>query len=1145
MADGLLTGLPEIGSLLDKRAASEVDLEALVGAFASFDPADSASPVAPLTSVVARLGVKLEVDVSGVSTALPATIRVIHNSLPPSALEFVEGIEEAYDTLQTSLRDNALVREIADGDTLQDAALAVIEEALDLFDERIGQLADGLIPADALEGIRDVFSAIEDFRDDFPANRDDFLAFLTAYLTGVRPDLLREPLRHLDEVYGVLAPLDEAALREALGPAREDLADAFGELVAALEDFDPAQATAYAELQLRLGALDQAVRATVDAVTPVYRTLQTLVEDHAWDDVFSTYRTLLEALTLERPVTLDTVTDEMAAALEEILARFYMTFGPDDLAERIGVLSSTVRDAFTTSPLGQVRETIRAFLEEVRDAIEDVPTEKIQYTVESMLERVRQELEALGITDVKKEITAALDEARHFVVENVDSALKEDVLGAAKLVLANVKSLKIDELISELTVAVEKLEGVMTKINTDLEEEVAELTDLISQLDTLTFAPVGDRVIEQIDELRSRLQAIDPNALSDAEKFALRAALAVLEEIDLEGEIVEELREGYGAAEGQAKLLLDDLTGALERLRTAMGEFEPQQLLGPLLAGLETASKEVRRLDGGALVNPVKERVKDLVKELETLSPGSLLIPLQAPYDSMMQAVGRLDPANLISPLEEVYKQIDELIDLVDVTSLLDELDRRQKDLLEKVRDAIVEALDDLDLPEPLRGFFDGMRPTLEGVTDAMFGDPDGEMRRIGVEVNTNLSLRRLSDPLDEAFDDLLQMVGSIPHDDLTDAVNAIREGLGLALEVLDPNEVIRRLRAGHARLLDLDPRILLGPSLRLPDLKLTFEARAQAAPPERHEDVLAVSARFDAVISLVATGGPGVDAILIRPLIEAHDALAEALRLRINALDASGAGEAYVALREGLDGALPAFLRSPAPLTHDEVMAGLRAMRPSLKFEPIEEALERFLERIKSLGDALDPAIQGFFDGIREVLMLVNPLSLKDAVEDVYDAVREKVRILDPVALADSIRQNVFGPVTDALKEIDPATVSAELDVAYGETLTAVSTTVAKVLDEISEALDDVLKDIREETLKLLGQVRATIDGAAKQVSDLEDQLEELIFVELLERLRRVLSNLRASFESELERVRAAFDEMLDALPLGPSGAATEGVAV
>jgi ElaB/YqjD/DUF883 family membrane-anchored ribosome-binding protein len=404
--------------------------------------------------------------------------------------------------------------------------------------------------------------------------------------------------------------------------------------------------------------------------------------------------------------------------------------------------------------------------------------------------------------------------------------------------------------------------------------------------------------------------------------------------------------------------------------------------------------------------------------------------------------------------------------------------------------------------------------------------------------VNTELSLRRLAEPLDAVFDELVGMVGEIPPEDLTAAMNAVRSGLGVGLEALDPGAVIRGFREGQARLAELDPRVLLAP-LALPRLKLAFEVEAEAAPPDRRDDAISVSARFDAVVSLVA---PGMDASLIRPLIEAHDALADALRRRINALDASGAVEAYADLRESLDSVVPPFLRSPTPLTHEEIMAGLRSMRPSLKFDRVEEVLERFLSEIRPLGDALEPAFNGLFQSIREVLMFVNPIDLKDAVEDIYEAVRRKVRVLDPDALADSIRENLFDPLTGALDDINPATIKAEVDETYRETLAAVSTTVREVLNDIAGALEEQLKAMREEIQNLLDQIEETLGATAGRVKDVVKRVEQLVFVELLERLKQLIDNLGLSFDKELDRVRNAFDEMLAAIPLGTSSGGTSG---
>ncbi len=1143
MAEGLLQKLPNIESLLQNRATAQGGLETLLGTLASLEPTNQASPLASVGNVLVQLEGRLDIDVSGLSRELPAAMGVIQNALPLAVLEHVEAIEDAYGTARRILQENPLAKEVAEGNTLQNVALAVIEDALTLFSQRIGQLVEGMVGQETLDEISGVFAAIEDLKSDFPNHRDDLLPFLAEYLIGVQPDLLREPLQRLDAAYAVLVPLAEEELNQTVGPAREALASAFDDLVIALGAFDPADAAAYAELRLRLEAVESATEAAVGAVTPVYGQLQSLMEDPAWDEIFSAYETLLRAVTPEiPPFTMNAVVDEMAAMLEEVLAKFHTVLGVDDLTQRIEALDSTIRDAFATSALGQLRQTVRAFLEDVQDTIEGVPVGEIQRSVESMLERVNQELETLGIARIEQNISTALGEAKSFVTSNIGPDLTNEVRNALELVVADARSLGLDDLIRELTAAVNKLDALMSECESALGGHMDALTEFVSQLDTLSFKPISDEVIGEIEELRTRLREIDPNSLSDAERIALRAALAVLEEIDLEGQVISGLKKGYGEAESQVKRLLQEITTALNRLREAFDDFDPKQVLGPVDETLRSVEEGAGRLSGQTLVSPLREQVERLEEELKALSPGRLLEPLQEPYDEMMRLVGRLDPEQWTAPLHELYEQIDRLIDLVDVTPLLDELDRMRRELLENARAAITDALDAIDLPEPLQGFFDGMRPVLEDITDAIFGDAGTELRRISARVNTDLALRRLSEPLDEVFDDLLQMVGTVPQGELTGAMNAIREGVGVGLGALDPGEIARRFREGEARLSALDPRVLLGLPLTLPKLKLAFEAEARVAPPERRDDVVSVSARFEAAISLVA--GDDVDSDLIAPLIEAHDALADALRRRIDALDASGVAEAYAALRESLDSVLPPFLRGPESLTHGEILAGIEAMRPSVEFDRVEEVLERFLQRIQTFGDALEPAINTFFGGLREVLTLVDPLDVKDAVEDVYDAVRQKARVLDPEALAVSIRENFFEPVTGALEDIDPETIKGRIDQTYRETLDAVSITVGGLLDDIAGVLEEELGAIREEIEKLLGEVQRTMESTSGRVKEVVDRLEQLVFVELLERLERVTGNLGVSFGQELDRVRKAFDEMLAAIPLGASGAASNGAA-
>ena len=67
-----------------------------------------------------------------------------------------------------------------------------------------------------------------------------------------------------------------------------------------------------------------------------------------------------------------------------------------------------------------------------------------------------------------------------------------------------------------------------------------------------------------------------------------------------------------------------------------------------------------------------------------------------------------------------------------------------------------------------------------------------------------------------------------------------------------------------------------------------------------------------------------------------------------------------------------------------------------------------------------------------------------------------------------------------------------------------------------------------------LTGQLKQVFDAASAALNRIIDKIERLVFVEILARLRALLDNLEQSFGQELDRVLAAFDDMLSAIPLG-----------
>ena len=1136
MANGFLQRFPDLTPLLQEGAVVETRMNGLLGVLDSMSHESEASPIATVAAAVGNLRNTLNIDVSGLSTRLPSTIQVIRNALPADTLKYVESIEDAYSSVQDFLKNSALAKEVAEGSSPQESALAVIEDVLNLFDSRLIHLTDNLIDAATLERIRTAFTAVEGFQSDFPTHRDEFLPFITENLVGVSPNLLRDPLDHLHASYAVLAPLEPEALTAALGSARQTLYTAFNALFTAINSLDPADANGYVQIQNHLNEVEAAIGSLSGALAPLYQQLQDVIESHAWDAIFSMYRTFLEAITIETTFSIDAVVDEIVGALENILTRFDMIFGVEDLTERIKGLNQIIRDTFVTSPLGQIRQTLLEFLEQIRQAIENVPMQEIQKTVENMLNRVKQELEALNITRIRDDIEKTFQDVENVVAENVNQALVNQVQAAIAQVLNEVQTLSIADLTHQMTNAVDQLESVITDLETALDGSMNDLTNLVSALDQLSFNPLSDEVIEEIDELKGRLQSINPRALSDVEKIAIKGALAVLEAIDLESQVINGLKTGFDGVPGfddvenQIKSLLSELTAALDRVRDRLDFFNPEKILGPVFSLLDQASDVVEQLNGKVLLNPLYAQVDQCIKDLEAISPGQLLDPLQAPYNSMIQVVQRLNPDQWVAPLKSLYEQIDQLIAVVDITPVFDELDRRQKELFHNIQTTILNALDNLNLPEPLSSFFEQLRPVLEGMTEAIFGDPDTELKKISVDLKTQCQLNSLFEPLDKVFNQLAAMIESVPQEALSETMNTIRETIGVGLAILEPRAIINHFRNGQSRLAELAPTTLLAMPLKLPGLKLSFQVRTEGAPSERQGDVSAVLARFDAVFALT---DPERTESRIHPLIQTHNDLLNALRLKINDLDPSGAEEVYDSLRASLDRLLPDFLRSPEPLTYADIMAGVYAMRPSAKAVKVEHVLERFLQKIQPLEDTLGPAMNGYFSNIREIMLLINPLSLKEAVEEIYATIREKARILEPDALADSIRSNVFDPLTDPLKAIDPTEIKRNVNEVFNTLLNVISGNVKGVLDDIAEVLDQQLRAIRAEIRSLLEQIKEAMNMVFEKLKHVLDQVEGFVFVDLLERLNRIIDNLGMSFDKELDRVSNAFNNMLAAIPV------------
>jgi hypothetical protein len=152
-------------------------------------------------------------------------------------------------------------------------------------------------------------------------------------------------------------------------------------------------------------------------------------------------------------------------------------------------------------------------------------------------------------------------------------------------------------------------------------------------------------------------------------------------------------------------------------------------------------------------------------------------------------------------------------------------------------------------------------------------------------------------------------------------------------------------------------------------------------------------------------------------------------------------------------------------------------------------------------------------------------------------------VSVIDPDELAKDERA-VLAAVQDQLKGIDPAAIGVALGVTYRDVADSVKKALDGALDAIATAIDLEVAKVRDALKGIVTAFHKAIDDAVAQAGSLTKDLESLVLVAVVDRFKHFTENLAKSLDIELQRVRKAFDAMLDAIPLEKDKASAPALA-
>jgi hypothetical protein len=1078
------------------------------------------APLAPLTDALAELRGMSTVDVNGLADGLPAAMRAVDGVLRPANLEFVESIGTAFRQAGDTLANHPLLAAAGDR-TLRDGVVEVLDGAATGFDARITQGVTRALDEGSVAALSAGLAAIDRMRTSFPEHRDELLPFLAENLTGLPPALLGDLHARVRAAVAVADRVDGLANDPVLSGVGA-LADAYDAVVAAVAALDPADPADYADV---LSALDAVGAATAQVSGGLARAYDTVgVDGHDWARVLDYREQLTAAADAASGVfTFDDIVDEVTGVLDGLAAGLTRIVDADELARRGRVLTTAVRSMVDASPLSRIRGVFEEFANELVTLVERIPLDRVGAAVDDLLRRAKNALDALGIDDVATRIESAFVAVDRFVQDRLSGAVVDQVRNRAAELVARVPVTPVTDVLSGLGRVADAAEDAVTGLGHAATARLDQLTRLTDGLERLSFTPITDGVVAEIGEIRDRLRLMRSDALSDAEKLAIRVGLATLRALDVRGEVVEEVTEGYDRLDAALRTALASLRGGVDEFSGILARLQPAALLEPLRTALDEASGTVRGLSARTLVAPLRAQVRELAGELEKVRPGTVLDPLREPYAEVTEAAGRLDPDVWLRPLADVWRRIDEALGKLDVRTALAAVDERQRALLAEARRSVVDTLAGLRLPEPVATFFSGLRPAIDAMTGAVLSTPDTAVPSALLYQPVREQFDALLRPLDDVWERVTDLLAEAPEADVTAAVEELRAGLG-AVDEIDPASVVARLRQARDTFAAAIPDLFLGPVLALPTPRARFEEAVRDAPPERRADVTEVLARFAEIEAGGRAPGPA----------QRHAELAARFAARVDALDPTPLAEPYARLRAEVDRLVPAFLLGAGPLDRSAVLAELTALRPSARTEDLDAVITQLLDRIAALRAGLDPVVADLFAALRSALGAIGPAALSGALDQVYAAVRAKLAAIDPGPLAERVDVELFQPLSSALAAVDPARLGARLDASYTAAVTALSTRADAAIDAVAGVLDRPLRKIAADVDRLLGQLRAAVSATTTALTGVLDRLRGLDLVALLDRLPAVLDRLRASFRAELDRVVRAFDEMLAAIPGG-----------
>lgn len=769
----------------------------------------------------------------------------------------------------------------------------------------------------------------------------------------------------------------------------------------------------------------------------------------------------------------DVVPDVTAEGLDELRVLF----------DRLQTFFENLLDAIDISAL---TDPVTEPLAQAADAVQSIDQQLVMLTLE-VKQRFQQVEQAMALIDTSAMLAQAEDAINAFTGA-LTTALADTfapVRTAIETAVDNI-GVAVDSLDPEqIKAAVENAIQAIADLFDDPTiqgalQQVRKLHDIAQRLDEVTFAPVTDKVIEGVDEIKNALAAIDESSLTPPLPDMLDSAMAVLPPSIQP--VTDPLLDSLGELIERGPLnVLEDIKDVPAQLFDQIREYDPESLIGDSLSGpYGEMLEKVERFAPSQLLEPLQQAFDGLKQRLaDNVRPGLALQPLIELHEQVGTDIARFQPGDLIEPIDQQIQQVvGQMHDALPVGGIFDQLDgviqriRRQVDLGAQV----------VDLLQHISGKLDG------------FGDAP----------------EQLDTWLDGIFDSLSPSTDisalTLPLQDLSDAIEATRSTSLSAMLTSSFAPLGSTLADTNA------------------DARLTTLVQRHAQLSRSAVEALPASPNRTALLDLLEQFDPTAAAFSapfqqLARLRRATVNVEVALTLRLEGWDdryhaPGGVLDQFNQPSAGIE-QIKDWLRAAVD---EQFTAPLRAILARVK--PTVDLINGFIGMLADLVSALQAKLDELLSAPAALI------ALGDTVQGLIDT----IAAINLDFLQDSVNE-IFDAVRTQFNNLSPRPLQQALDDSFDELLDAVS------FDQVVSA--GSMDDLDDDFNALVDKLRQ-LDPDEVLVRPLQEAFEEAVMplieafdlTPVIEAVIERLTPLEDELRDELQRVDTAYQSMLAAAP-------------